>query len=64
VGGGGSCGTNWPTEVVEMATLCEFDENDRFFITFCELYIWVTLSDFFKHFTLKRIQRVAFKKNA
>jgi hypothetical protein len=32
---------------VEMATLCEFDENDRFFTT---------------HFTLNRIQRIAFKK--
>jgi hypothetical protein len=28
---GGHCGTNWPLEVVEMATLSEFDENDRFF---------------------------------
>jgi hypothetical protein len=27
-------------------------------------HIWVTLSDFFKHFTLKRTQRMAFKKNA
>jgi hypothetical protein len=25
MGGGGCCGTNWPTEVVEIATLYEFD---------------------------------------
>jgi hypothetical protein len=29
-GGEGGCGTNSPTEVVEIATLYEFDENDRF----------------------------------
>jgi hypothetical protein len=32
----GLCGTNWPTEVVEIATLNEFDENYRFFTTSCE----------------------------
>jgi hypothetical protein len=42
--GGGCCGTNWATEVVEIATLREFDENDRFFTTFCDQ---LTLSDFF-----------------
>jgi hypothetical protein len=29
-GGRGYCGKNWPTEVVEIATLCEFDEKDRY----------------------------------
>jgi hypothetical protein len=33
------CLTNWLTEVVEMATLCEFDENYRFFTTFCDPYM-------------------------
>jgi hypothetical protein len=32
------CGTNWPTEVVEIATLHGFDENDRFFTTSCDPY--------------------------
>jgi hypothetical protein len=27
--GEGHCGNNWPTEVVEIAILYEFDENDR-----------------------------------
>jgi hypothetical protein len=35
-GGEGRWGTNWPTEVVEIATLCEFDENYRFFTTSCD----------------------------
>jgi hypothetical protein len=40
VGGGwGHCGTNWTTEVVEIATLYEFDENTRFFITSCDPYM-------------------------
>jgi hypothetical protein len=53
-GGGVRYGINWPIEVVEIATLCEFDENDRFFTTFCDPY-WVTLSDlFFTRFTIKR----------
>jgi hypothetical protein len=38
-GGGGRCGTNWPLEVVEIATLCGFDENDRFFTTVCVMEI-------------------------
>jgi hypothetical protein len=45
-GRGGGCGTNWPKEVVEMATLCEFDENDRFFTTFCDPY----MGHNFRHF--------------
>jgi hypothetical protein len=36
--GVGHCGTNWPTEVVEIATLYEFDENDRFFTISCDPY--------------------------
>jgi hypothetical protein len=34
-GGGGECGTNWP---IEVATLCEFYENDRFLTTSCDPY--------------------------
>jgi hypothetical protein len=37
-GGRGRCGANWPTEVMEIATLCEFDENDGFFTTSCDPY--------------------------
>jgi hypothetical protein len=59
--GGGCCGTNWPREVVEMATLCEFDEIIDSLPT-SVTHLWVTLSDFVTHFTLKRIQRVALKK--
>jgi hypothetical protein len=33
---------------VEMATLCEFDENDRFFTTFCDPYMGHTFR-LFKH---------------
>jgi hypothetical protein len=52
VGGEGRCGTNWPTEVVEIATLCEFYENNGFFTTSCDPYMGHT---YFlqKHFTLK-----------
>jgi hypothetical protein len=50
--------------LVGMAILCEFDENYRFFTTFCDPYMGHTFRLFFTHFTLKRIQRVAFKKNA
>jgi hypothetical protein len=35
-GGRGRCGTNWPTEVVEIAALYECYENDRFFTTTCD----------------------------
>jgi hypothetical protein len=49
-GGGGRCGTNWPTEAVEMATLCEFDENDRFFTAFCDPYKTHTFSSHFQTF--------------
>ncbi len=64
MGGGGRFGTNWPTEVVEMTTLREFDEMIDFSLP-SVAHTWVTLSDFFfTHFILKRIQRVAFKKNA
>jgi hypothetical protein len=44
---------------VEMATLCEFDETDNSSPP-SVTHIWVTLSD--KYITLKRIQRMAFKK--
>jgi hypothetical protein len=36
------CGTNWPTEVVELATLWEFYENDGFFTTSCDPYMGLT----------------------
>jgi hypothetical protein len=39
VGGGGRCGTNWPTEVVEIASLREFDENYRFFTASFDQYM-------------------------
>jgi hypothetical protein len=55
--GGGRCGTHMSTDVVEIATLEELDENDRFFTTSCELYvhhIWVTLSEFCTLFTKKK----------
>jgi hypothetical protein len=63
-GEGWSCGINWPTEIVEIATLCEFDENDGFFTTSCDPYVGHTYRLFFAHFTLKRKQMMAFKKNA
>jgi hypothetical protein len=33
---------------VEMATLCEFDENDRFFTAFCDPYMAHTFRLFSK----------------
>jgi hypothetical protein len=47
-GGMGHCGTNWITEVVEIATLHEFDENDRFSITTsCDPFTGHTLRLFY-----------------
>ncbi len=60
-GGGGSCGTNWPTEVVEIATHYEFDENDGFFTTSYDPYVGQTRRPFYT-FHLKRTQRMAFEK--
>jgi hypothetical protein len=37
--GGRCCGTNMPTETVEIATPYEFDENYRFFTTSCYPYM-------------------------
>ncbi len=45
-GGRGCCGTNWPTEVVEIATPCEFDENYKFFTAFCDPYMGHTFKLF------------------
>jgi hypothetical protein len=45
--GGGGCGTNWPTEVVEIAILFEFDDNDRFFTASCDPYMGHTLRLFY-----------------
>jgi hypothetical protein len=50
VGRDGYYGTNWPTEVVEIARLCEFDENDRFF----------TFRLFFYTFYLKKHRKDGF----
>ncbi len=47
MGGGGRCGTNWPTEVVEIATLCEFYENDGFFTASCDTYMGHTFRLFY-----------------
>jgi hypothetical protein len=52
--------TNWPTGIVEIATLYEFDENDRFFTTSCDPYMGHTLSFFFTHFTIKRTPKDGF----
>ncbi len=38
LGGGGHFGINWPTEVVEIAALQEFDENVRFFTSSYDPY--------------------------
>ncbi len=62
--GGGGNGTNWPSEVVEIATLYEFDEHDRLFTASCDPHMGRTLRLFFIHFTIKGTQRMAFKKNA
>jgi hypothetical protein len=47
VGKGGHCGTNWPTEVVEIATLFEFNENDRFLTISCDPYKGHTFRPFY-----------------
>jgi hypothetical protein len=52
-------GANWPLEVVEMAPLYEFDENDRFFTTSCDSYVQYIVTHSFiiflyTHFTIKR----------
>jgi hypothetical protein len=62
LGGRGRFGTNWSTDVVEIATLDDLEKNDRFFANTCYPYIWVPLSDLFKHFTIIRTQRMEFRK--
>jgi hypothetical protein len=52
-GGGGLLWTNWPTEVVAIATLCEFDEYDKFFTTSCDPNM-ATLSDLLYTFHPKK----------
>jgi hypothetical protein len=37
-----------------MATLCEFDENDKFFTTFCDPYMGYTFRLFFYTFNPKK----------
>jgi hypothetical protein len=49
-GKGGRCGTNWPSKVVGIATLLEFDENYRFLTASCGPYMSHTLH-LFSHFT-------------
>jgi hypothetical protein len=51
--GRGRCGTHLPTEIAVTATYQEFDKNDRFFTTFCDLYIIHTSRCFNTHFTSK-----------
>jgi hypothetical protein len=43
LGGRGALWDNWPTDVLEIATLHEFDENVRFFIVSCNPYMGHTL---------------------
>jgi hypothetical protein len=57
---GWDCGTNWPIEVVKIATLYESDENDRFFTTSLDPYT----SRLFYTIHYKKPERMAFKKNA
>jgi hypothetical protein len=62
-GGGGLCETNKPSEVVEIATLYEFFENDRFFTTPWDPYMGPTLRLFYT-FHHKNDTKMAFQKNA
>jgi hypothetical protein len=57
------CGTNWPTEVANIATPNKFDVNDRFSTTSCDPCMGHAFRLFFTHFTIKRTQRMAFEKN-
>jgi hypothetical protein len=50
--------------VVEIAALYEFDENDRFFTAVTHILVMLSDNFFFIHFTIKKTQRMAFKKNA
>jgi hypothetical protein len=60
--GRGCCGTNLPTEVVEIATLCEFDKNDGFFTTSCDPYMGHTFRLFVYTFHPRRNTIYGFKK--
>jgi hypothetical protein len=54
-------GQNWPTEEVEIATLYELDENERFFPTSSDLFL-ATFLDFCLHISPKiRTQRKNFE---
>jgi hypothetical protein len=61
-GGWGCRGKNWPTKVVKIAILYEFDENDRFFTT--SIYGTKSQTFLYTNFTIKRSQWMAFKKTA
>jgi hypothetical protein len=63
--GRGRCGTHLPTEIVVRATHREFDKNDSFFTTFCDLYI-IHISRCFSYtFHLQKgYKGLFFKKNA
>jgi hypothetical protein len=63
-GGGGCCGTNWPIEEVGIATLLEYDENDRFLTASCGPYLSHTLRFFLHIPPKKKTHRVAFENNA
>jgi hypothetical protein len=62
-GGGGHCGTNWPTDVAETATLYLMKIIDS--VTSCDPYMGHTLRLFFIiYFTITRKQRIVFKQIA
>jgi hypothetical protein len=65
VGEEGRCGTNWPTEIVEKATLYEFEKIiDSSLPPVTHTVYGSHFRLFFTHFSLKRTQRIAFKKYA
>ncbi len=55
MGGRGHCGTNWPTEVVGIATLLEFDK-----MIDSSLSLVAHVFSYTAH--LKKTQRMAFEK--
>ncbi len=60
--GKGGFGTNWPTKVVVIATLYEFDENDRLITTSCDPYMGHILVLFFYLFPHKKDTKDGFQE--
>jgi hypothetical protein len=58
-GGGGHCGTDWSREMVGIAMLSEFDENDRFPTSSSDPFVSHTLKLLF---TGKKTQRMILRK--